>query len=121
MTAPLRIGITIDCPDPEQLAAFWARFLGYERRAGAAGGPYVTIDRRADAEGPPHVTFQRVPEPKTAKARSHLDLFVEHALPMVDEMLAAGAVSVATTEAGEWTTRVVQDPAGNEFCVIGPD
>ncbi|HET9773272.1 MAG TPA: VOC family protein, partial [Acidimicrobiia bacterium] len=24
-------------------------------------------------------------------------------------------------EAGEWTTRVLQDPAGNEFCVIGPD
>jgi hypothetical protein len=35
--------------------------------------------------------------------------------------LAAGASSVSRTEAGEWTTRVLQDPAGNEFCVIGPD
>jgi hypothetical protein len=40
---------------------------------------------------------------------------------MVDEMIKAGAASLSTTEAGEWTTRVLQDPAGNEFCVIGPD
>lgn len=121
MVAPTRIGITIDCPDPEQLAAFWERFLGYERRPNNVGGPYVTIDKPDGAEGPPHLTFQRVPEPKVSKARAHLDLFVEHALPMVDEMIAAGASSIATTEAGEWTTRVLQDPAGNEFCVIGPD
>ena len=53
--------------------------------------------------------------------RTHLDLFVQHALPMIDEMIAAGASSLSITEAGEWTTRVLQDPAGNEFCVIGPD
>jgi len=81
----------------------------------------VTIDRPHGAEGPPHLTFQRVPEPKVSKARIHLDLFVEHAATMVDEMIAAGASSLSITEAGEWTTRVLQDPAGNEFCVIGPD
>jgi hypothetical protein len=62
-----------------------------------------------------------VPEPKISKARTHLDLFVQHALPMIDEMRTAGASSLSITEAGEWTTRVLQDPAGNEFCVIGPD
>ena len=62
-----------------------------------------------------------MPEPKTAKVRLHLDLFVDHALPHVEEMVAAGASPVSRTEAGEWTTRVLQDPAGNEFCVIGPD
>jgi hypothetical protein len=67
------------------------------------------------------VTFQTVPEPKTAKVRLHLDLFVDHARALVNEMLAAGATSVSLTEAGEWTTRVLQDPAGHEFCVIGPD
>jgi hypothetical protein len=41
--------------------------------------------------------------------------------PIVAEMVDAGATSVAITEAGEWTTRVLQDPARNEFCVIGPD
>ena len=47
--------------------------------------------------------------------------FVENAQPLVEEMQAAGASVLSRTEAGEWTTRVLQDPAGNEFCVIGPD
>jgi len=81
----------------------------------------VTIDRPAGVEGPPQVTFQRVPEAKTTKARAHLDLFVDHAAPIVSEMVAVGATLLTTTPAGEWTTRVLQDPAGNEFCVIGPD
>ncbi|HUG83513.1 MAG TPA: VOC family protein [Euzebya sp.] len=120
MTRPPRIGITLDCADPEPVAAFWETFLGYERRPHEAGATYITLDRSSDVDGPPNLTFQRVPEPKVGKARVHLDLFVAHAGPMVDDMIAAGATRVATTEAGEWTTRVMQDPAGNEFCVIGP-
>ena len=82
----------------------------------------MTIERvDQGTDGPPFVTFQTVPEPKSAKTRLHLDLVVEHARPLVDEMLAAGASSVSRTEAGEWTTRILQDPAGNEFCVIGPN
>jgi hypothetical protein len=117
----MRIGVTIDCADPDRLAAFWERFLGYVRRPDGGGGPYVTIERAGAVDGPPHVTFQKVPEAKATKARTHLDLFVEHAGPMVAEMVAAGATSLTVTDAGEWTTRVLQDPAGNEFCVIGPD
>jgi hypothetical protein len=40
---------------------------------------------------------------------------------MYDAMVAAGATAVNTMPAGEWTTRVLTDPAGNEFCLIGPD
>ena len=122
MPALKQIGITVDCPDAEQLAAFWERCLGYTRRPGAPGGPYVTLERGdGSPDGPPLLTFQTVPEPKTSKTRVHLDLFVEHAQPLVDEMRAAGASFVSRAEAGDWTTRVLQDPAGNEFCVIGPD
>jgi hypothetical protein len=104
------------------LAAFWERFLGYARRPSAAGSPYVTLERAADGlDGPPLLTFQTVPEPKSTKTRIHLDLFVQEAAPLVAEMEAAGASPLSRTEAGEWTTRVLQDPAGNEFCVIGPD
>jgi hypothetical protein len=117
----MKIGITIDCPDPDRLAAFWEQVLGYVRRPDGASGPYVTIDRPGGADGPPHLTFQRVPEAKTTKVRMHLDLFVDHAASIVATMIAAGATCLSTTEAGEWTTRVLLDPAGNEFCVIGPD
>ncbi|MEO8694200.1 MAG: VOC family protein [Acidimicrobiales bacterium] len=122
MPALKRIGITVDCPDAELSAAFWESCLGYTRRSGAPGGPYVTLERGdGSPDGPPVLTFQTVPEPKTSKARVHLDLFVEAAVPLVEEMRAAGASLLSRTEAGDWTTRVLQDPAGNEFCVIGPD
>ena len=82
----------------------------------------MTLERGDGApDGPPSITFQTVPEPKLSKARLHLDLFVDQAGPLVDEMTAAGASLVTRTEAGEWTTRVLLDPAGNEFCVIGPE
>jgi Glyoxalase-like domain len=115
------LGVTIDCPDPDVVARFWERFLGYHRRAGSPDGPYVTIERPDDSNGLSHITFQRVPEPKEVKARMHLDLFVDHARPTFDAMVSAGAVPVQTTAAGQWTTRILQDPAGNEFCLIGPD
>jgi predicted enzyme related to lactoylglutathione lyase len=122
VSAPHQIGITVDCPDAEGLAAFWERFLGYARRSGAAGSPYVTLERAGyGVDGPPLLTFQTVPEPKTTKSRIHLDLFVQAGEPLIAEMEAAGASLLSQTEAGDWTTRVLQDPAGNEFCVIGPD
>ena len=58
---------------------------------------------------------------QSVRSRAHLDLFVDHAEPMMTEMIEAGATLVHATEAGEWTTRVLQDQAGPEFCVIGPD
>ena len=118
------IGITIDCPDPEAVAAFWQEFLGYERRPDQpheVGGQYVTLFKPSGVPGLHHVTFQRVPEEKTVKARAHLDVFVPHAGPVMDAMLAAGASAVEVHEMGDMTTRVLLDPAGNEFCLIGPD
>jgi len=117
----MNIGVTIDCPDPDSVAAFWEQFLGYQRRPVNPDSPYVTIERPADADGLSHITFQRVPEPKEIKARVHLDLFVENAQQTFDAMVSAGALPLQTTEAGQWTTRTLQDPAGNEFCLIGPD
>ena len=123
-TSPPLIGITIDCPDPEAVAAFWQEFLGYERRSDQVhevGGRYVTLYKRSGVPGLHHVTFQRVPEDKTVKARAHLDVFVKAAGPVMERMLAAGATTVEVHEMGEMTTRVLLDPAGNEFCLIGPD
>lgn len=117
----MNIGITIDCPDPDLVAGFWEQFLGYKRRPGSPDSPYVTIERPADTDGLSHITFQKVPEAKVVKARAHLDVFLERAQPTFDAMVAAGATHLRTTPAGQWTTRILQDPAGNEFCLIGPD
>ena len=112
---PRQVGVTVDCADAAQLAAFWERFLGYARRPGGPGSAYVTIERRDDGpDGPPFVTFQTVPEPKEGKARLHLDLFVDHARPLVDEMLVAGASSVLTDHQPLELARQTPSPASRE-------
>ncbi|MFB8181581.1 VOC family protein [Streptomyces sp. NPDC055966] len=63
--------------------------------------------------------FQRVPEPKTAKNRLHLDLHAgpERRAQEVARLEALGArvVREVTEPAGQWV--VLTDPEGNEFCV----
>jgi len=36
-----RLGLVLDCSDPERLATFWAAALGYQRLGGA--GQYVLL------------------------------------------------------------------------------
>jgi len=86
---------------------------------------------RVDPDGVgPRLFFQRVPEPKTAKNRVHLDLSVvgggRGTPPEESRALIAAAVERAVTAGatkvrefdeptGYWV--VLQDPEGNEFCL----
>lgn len=112
MTEP-NVDIIIDCADPERLAAFWAEALGYVN----AGffDPYVVLLPHERAHPP--VMLQRVPEPKTAKARIHFDLRV----PDIEaearrlEQLGGRRIDIGQGNAPGWIT--MADPEGNEFCV----
>src|SRR4051794_14601132 len=92
------IQVTFDASDPHALAAFWADVLAYDVEdhaelvdslvaAGRLGPDEVLVrDGRsafadvAAARDPagagPRFFFQRVPEPKTAKNRVHVDVRV---------------------------------------------
>lgn len=82
--------LTIDANDPEALARFWAKALGYlpvpptspettwwqhyRSRLGPAEAAFD--DRIFDPEGlRPPIWFQEVPEAKAGKNRVHLDLY----------------------------------------------
>jgi catechol 2,3-dioxygenase-like lactoylglutathione lyase family enzyme len=139
------IQVTFDAADPQALAAFWGETLGYveqdppegfdswEAWAVANDVPLETwgdFDARVDPDGAgPRLFFQKVPEPKTAKNRVHLDLAIgggrgtppEESRAMiaaaVERAVAAGATMLREVdERGEhWV--VLQDPEGNEFCL----
>ncbi|HEX4087773.1 MAG TPA: VOC family protein [Trebonia sp.] len=82
--------VTIDCVDPARLAAFWCQALGYiedpppegfaswEAWLAAAGVPpeeWADGAFIADPEGVlPAISFLKVPQPKTAKNRVHVDV-----------------------------------------------
>ena len=141
----IKLQVVFDAADPPKLAAFWGEAIGYveedppdgfeswEAWAVANDLPREDWDRyasRVDPDGAgPRLFFQRVPEPKTAKNRVHLDLAVSggretpiedrrrRVADAVERAVAAGATRVkAYDEAGQhWV--VLQDPEGNEFCL----
>lgn len=117
-----------DATDPHRLAAFWAEALGYVPEPGyddPDGASIVDPDHRGPAIG-----FLRVPEPKTAKNRMHIDLRVAGEPPwdMAERERLIRAKVVALIGLGATRVReefydgvlghvVMLDPEGNEFCV----
>ena len=104
-----------DAADPPKLAAFWGEAIGYveedppdgfdswEAWAVANDLPREDWDRyasRVDPDGAgPRLFFQRVPEPKTAKNRVHLDLDVSGGRSVRSRTGAAGS---RTRSSGPW-------------------
>ncbi len=133
--------LPFDATDPAALARFWAVALGYVEQPPPPG--FDTWDAFADSAGVPparrgdyaalvdpegsgpRVLFQRVPEPRTAKNRVHVDVPASGpdrdwatVLGHVERLVAAGGSVVAERSGpfGEhWV--VMQDPEGNELCV----
>jgi hypothetical protein len=110
---PPNVDIVIDCADPEGLAEFWAEALGY--RKGGLFEPYFVLLPPFPSHPP--VVLQRVPEPKTAKARIHFDLRVEDIETEARRLEALGArrIDIGQGENPGWIA--MADPEGNEFCV----
>jgi predicted enzyme related to lactoylglutathione lyase len=69
--------------------------------------------------GGPVITFQPVSDPKTGKARAHLDIWVDDLDTAVD---LVGRLGGSTTgerhDYQDGTVMVMRDPEGNEFCVV---
>ena len=113
-----RIGnITFDCDDVLKIAAFWSAVLGRPVDKGSSEW-FASIGGADGARQEPAWYFNKVPEPKLAKSRVHLDL-VNPDPSAIDELVQLGATVVGDHEvqggSHRWT--VMQDPEGNEFCI----
>jgi predicted enzyme related to lactoylglutathione lyase len=121
--------VVIDCADHGRVVDFWAAALGYERRE--VNEQYVALVPTAREPGPepgaepgpepgrPALLFQKVPEPKTAKNRVHLDFRAEDMADEVTRLVGLGATVIAERSLGDFAWTVLADPEGNEFCVAG--
>ncbi|WP_020014774.1 VOC family protein [Promicromonospora sukumoe] len=139
----LTFQVTFDAADPRALGDFWCRVLGYVREEPPAG--FATWEEALTAWGlpeerwndknavcdpdgtGPRIFIQKVPEPKAAKNRMHLDVNVSDGLSgperiakvmaEAERVTALGAIVVdEMTELGEFWI-VLRDPEGNEFCL----
>jgi hypothetical protein len=139
------IQVSFDAADAQRLAAFWREALGYQDQpppegyaswedwARAVGIPeerWGDVAALVDPEGVrPRLFIQRVPEPKTAKNRVHLDLNVSggREVPIeerpsrvdavVERLVGLGATKVRANHEPDQYWVVMQDPEGNEFCL----
>jgi hypothetical protein len=137
--------VTFDSADPGAHAAFWAEALryvpappprGFSSWDAALDAWGIPDDRRndraalVDPQGfGPRLFFQKVPEPKSAKNRVHLDLRAAAGAPPegraealeveCTRLVALGARRVRRMEADgvDGVCIVMQDPEGNEFCL----
>lgn len=135
------IQIAFDAAEPHALADFWAAALHYdvEDHEGVVQSlldaqrlppdEAVEVDGRlafrdvATCRDPrghgPRLFFQRVPEPKAAKNRMHLDIQVGEPAQAdeVARLTRLGARVLWTTSDRGPLTTTMADPEGNEFCV----
>jgi len=120
---PTVLAFVVDCRDAFAQANYWASVLGhhvFERNTDE-----YEVSGPAGAGTP--LYFMNVPEPKTVKNRLHIDITTELPLEQeVSRLVEAGGTLVEirqdpATLANPDTWAVMQDPEGNEFCVLNAD
>jgi predicted enzyme related to lactoylglutathione lyase len=117
--APGLAAIVFDANDPDRLAEFWNAATGWP--IGNRGDYGVSLHRPSDR--PPDLDIVRVPEPKTVKARAHLDVHPPTDGDQAAEVARLEALGATPADVGQgpdvsWV--VLADPEGNEFCVLRP-
>ena len=115
MTSRIAV-ITIDAREPRMVADFWAAVLGWsvveEDPEGVSIAP-------ADSSWPT-IDVVLVPEGKAVKNRLHLDIRADgsSAQEEVARLLGLGARRADVGQGPDVSWTVLQDPEGNEFCIL---
>jgi predicted enzyme related to lactoylglutathione lyase len=108
----------IDVADLERAAAFWSAALrGTVVQQPYGVGIYLTV-LVPTAAGEATLLMQQVPEVKTAKSRVHLDIATDDVDAEVVRLEALGARRQRVVDERGLHFVVLEDPDGNEFCVI---
>jgi hypothetical protein len=116
-TGPIA-AVVVDCADPRAMAGFWGETMDWTLHE-------VTDDRALlrSAEGVgPYLEFLRTPHLKDTWNRVHLDLLpypLDGQAAEVARLRTLGATD-ADVGQGDVPWKVLADPEGNIFCVLGP-
>ena len=113
--------IVLDCPDPWDLARFWAQLLG--------GTPVEWYPGWVTLEPPPHgqrFSFQGVGPGEGAQTHIvHFDVLVSDLASAHERVVALGGVFAGEhvsprpgPDGEQIPWRVYRDPAGHPFCLV---
>lgn len=107
--------VAIDCDGVLRLATFWSAVLGRPLDQGSSES-FASIGGADGERREPAWYFNKVPEPKQAKNRVHIDL-VDPDQDAVDKIVQLGATVIGKHQIRGHRWTVMQDPEGNEFCI----
>lgn len=111
--------LVLNCSDPETLARFWCDVLGYvelDREDGA-----IEIGPEAGFGGPqPTIIFSPSNNPRTGRLPLHIDVNPtdRDQDAELERLLALGARPADVGQTGNESWHVLEDPEGNEFCLL---
>src|SRR4051794_16716578 len=105
--------LVVDAHDPVAQAAWWQAALGWV----VVNDDPEEMEIRPSPESLPGLLFVRVPEGKTVKNRLHLDFRPDDRDAEVERLVSLGATR-ADVGQGDESWVVLDDPEGNEFCVL---
>lgn len=106
--------LTIDCTDAAVVARFWSALLGLE----VVPNHTDSIATRHPEDRSPPMLFTWAGTPRSDKNRLHLDLRPGDQAAEVERALELGARRVDIGQRGDESWVVLQDPEGNEFCIL---
>jgi hypothetical protein len=113
--------LVIDCADPVALSRFWCEVLGYVELSREAPDDGVEIGPATGFGGAaPTLVFSRTTEPRKGKLPLHLDVnpVDRDQDAELERLLALGARPADIGQTGEEAWYPLQDPEGNEFCLL---
>ncbi|MFE7412790.1 VOC family protein [Streptomyces laurentii] len=117
--------LSVDCHDPERLAAFWCEVLDFKvidrgEDLVEIGSWVPTVEEVRARQMPSTLVFARVPEGKTVKNRLHIDVspIDRSTADEVARLIGLGATTVDVGQGPDRSWVVLADPEGNEFCVL---
>ena len=107
--------VVIDVADHDVVVPFWEAALGWTSRR--LNEQFVGLTAPADEEIGFDILFQKVPEPKIAKNRAHIDFDAADMEAEVARLVGLGGTKIAEHNLGAFRWTIVADPEGNELCV----
>ena len=112
--------LCIDSAHPSKSADFWEAALGWRRTYDTDNEVVLEPPEGSLEDGVvPDLLFIKVSDPKAVKNRLHLDLRPKDQAAEVARLEALGARR-ADVGQGDVSWVVLNDPDGNEFCVLKP-
>ena len=115
--------LVLDCRDPDRLAEFWCAALGYEVIGHEPDGLELGPPGGRFGDGPPTLVLARTEHPRRGKLPLHLDVSPAGGDQETElaRLLALGARPADVGQDGSESWEVLQDPEGNEFCLLRTD